>query len=259
MPLELLAYYLNLPLLALVVARLGGMLMFQPLLGALAVPVQARFGLVIGLALLVLPLAGQHVVLPDTLVGLAVAIGQEVLLGGLIGLVCAIAFVGLQFGGLLIAQESGLVFGQIADPNGQDELDVLSALYLQLGLVIFVLVGGHRAVLGACLDTFRTLPLPGGGAACLVPGTALILQTLTLAGEVALRVAAPTVLTLFLLNIAMGFVSRTVPQLNILTFGFSIKALVGFLMMAISLPTAGAAFIDALEDMIGGLHHLVSP
>jgi flagellar biosynthetic protein FliR len=71
------------------------------------------------------------------------------------------------------------------------------------------------------------------------------------------RVAAPVILTLFLVNAAMGFVSRTVPQLNILTIGFSLKGLVAFVLMAISLPAALEAFTDALETTVGWITELV--
>jgi flagellar biosynthetic protein FliR len=88
-------------------------------------------------------------------------------------------------------------------------------------------------------------------------GTALLLDVLTLGGEVAICVAAPAVITLFMANIAMGFISRTVPQLNIAVLGFSFKALVGFLIMAISLPVAVGAFTGAVERVVGWLEELI--
>ena len=64
-------------------------------------------------------------------------------------------------------------------------------------------------------------------------------------------------MTLFLVNLAMGFVARTVPHLNIITLGFSIKALIGFVLMAVSLPAAAGVFIDALEDIVSDIRELV--
>ncbi|MBU0639916.1 MAG: flagellar biosynthetic protein FliR [Planctomycetes bacterium] len=252
---EFLAQYLKLPVFALVLSRLGGLIMFQPILGTMAVPMNLRVLLVAGLAMLVTPFVDLPGGLPDTPGGIALAMASELLLGALIGLVMALCFVGLQMGGTLIAQESGLAFGQIADPSTGDQQTVLASLYVQLAGAIYLIVGGHRALLGACLDTFYSIPLLEVGGQMELCVT-LLVEVLTVGGQVAVRVAAPAVVTLFMVNIALGFISRTVPQLNITTVGFSIKGLISFLIIAISLPSAVAAFTDALACAIGWLGEL---
>ncbi|MBU0616427.1 MAG: flagellar biosynthetic protein FliR, partial [Planctomycetes bacterium] len=193
---------------------------------------------------------------PTQPLAIAFAMGSEILLGVLMGLVVRMCFLGLQLGGQVIAQESGLAFGRIADPSTDSEHSIISNLYLQLGAVVFLIVGGHRVLVAVALDTFNTIPLLGDSG-MFIHGTGLVLDALTLSGEIALRVAAPVVLTLFLVNAAMGFISRTVPQLNILTIGFSVKGLVAFVLMAVALPAALEAFTDALEMTVSWIAALV--
>ncbi len=256
MPFELLAQYLKLPVFALVASRLGGLLMFQPLLGSMSIPVNLRALLVLGLAALITPCVPVPAQLPDTPLGLTLALAQEVLLGSLIGAVGVICFIGLQLGALLIAQESGLAFGQIIDPTSDEQETVLGVFYLQMAVVVYLIVGGHRALIGACLDTFHTLPLMGDRGLVTLDIDVFI-QALTLGTELALRVAAPALLALCLVNVALGFVSRTMPQLNIIAVGFSLKSLVGFTIMAIALPSATDAFIGVIEKTFGWLNELV--
>jgi flagellar biosynthetic protein FliR len=149
-------------------------------------------------------------------------------------------------GAMLVAQQAGLAFGQIVDPTSDEQETVLGVFYVQLGLVIFLIVGGHRALVDACLGTFREIPLLAATVGLDVAVDALV-RSLVLGCEVALRVAAPTMLTLILVDVAMGFVSRTMPQLNILAVGFSIKSLVAYVFLAVSLPVAASAFVAALE------------
>ncbi len=256
MPLELVSTYLRLPVFLLVASRLGGLIMFQPVVGGYAIPPRVRALLVIGLAALVTPL----VELPPTIAGvgperLLLAIGGELLLGVLMGLVVRMCFLGLQLGGQMVAQDAGLAFGQVADPSSGDQQNILSNFYLQLGAVVFLIVGGHRAVVSAALDTFETIPLlsPRG----LAGGDLTVLvDALTMAGEIAVRVAAPTMITLLLVKAALGFVSRTVPQFNILTVGFSVKGLAALVLMAISLPAALEAFTEGLELTMEWIHGL---
>lgn len=256
MPFELLAQYLKLPVFALVAARLGGLLMFQPVLGAMAIPMNLRVLLVLGLAALVTPIVSLPAAAPATPLAILLAMGTEILLGGLIGLVGVTCFLGLQWGGLLIAQESGLAFGHIVDPNSEEQETVLGVFYLQLAAIVFLILGGHRALVAACLDTFVTIPLLGDTGATQF-GADILLRAITLGGQIALRVAVPAVLAMFLADLAMGFVSRTMPTLNVLAVGFSIKATLAFLLMAVSLPSATDAFVGAVDRVYGWLGDLL--
>jgi len=258
MPYELITTYLRLPVLLLVASRIGGMLMFQPLIGGYGIPRPVQILLILGLAALVTPLVKLEAGVPAHPARLMLALGGELLLGILIGLVVRMCFLGLQIGGQLIAQESGLALGEIVDPTTGDEHSSFGSLYLQLGAVIFLIVGGHRVLVAVALDTFDTIPLLCDPQA-LGPGLDLVFDALALGAEIGLRVAAPVLITLFLANAAMGFVSRTVPQFNVLTVGFSVKGLVVFVLMAVSLPAAFEAFTDALQTTVGWITELLEP
>ncbi len=259
MPLQAVALYLKLPVFALVAARLAGLLMFQPVLGAIGVPANLRVLLVLGLAALMTPFVSAPAAPPDGALGLTLALGGELLVGAVLGLLTAACFAALQMAGLLVAQQSGLAFGQIVDPTTEEEDTVLGVFYLQFALVVYLAIGGHRALLAACLDTFARVPLLGEWRS-LGSSSEVLCQALTLSGQLAFRIAGPTLLTLLLVDLALGFISRTMPQLNVLVVGFSLKSLVAFVVMAISLPAALDAFVAGIEELsrwAGGLLEVV--
>lgn len=253
MPTELIATYLNLPQFALIVSRIAGVIVAMPLFGGMAVPANVRVLLIIALSGLVAPLIPTLAAAPDTLGALISGMIGEALLGALIGVVLAMAFVGLQIGAMLIAQESGLAYGQVVDPTTSEEETVLGTFFLQLATVIFLIIGGHRALIGATLDTFERIPLLRAEAA-LTGDVDVLLDALAASMDVTVRVAAPTVLALFLSNVALGFLSRTLPQLNVLNVGFALKGVVAFAVMTVSLPTAMEAFVNGLEQIVSWLH-----
>lgn len=257
MPAELFQWYLHLPVFALVAARLAGLLMFQPLLASLAVPMQLRAALVLTLAALATPLLATPLLaappqMPGTLAELAIALGGELLLGAALGLGLAAVLVGAQVGGLLIAQESGLNYGQIADPASGEELTPLSMFYLQLATMLLLAIGGHRIVIQAVLHSFSTLPLPGAGDRA-GDGLDFVLDALAVSMQLGFQIAAPTLVALTLANIVLGLISRTVPQFNVLTVGFSLKTLLAFVVMAVSLPAAVQVTVEALEHVVAGI------
>ncbi len=256
MPWELIATYLKLPVFMLVASRLGGLLMFQPVLGALAVPVNLRALLVLGLAALITPMVELPAGAPDTPLGVLLAMATEVLLGGMIGLLGVLCFLGIQWGGLLIAQECGLAFGRIVDPNSEEQETVIGVFYIQLAVLIFLVIGGHRALICACLDTFDTIPLLSDTQAAQ-RGADLLFDALRVGAHGALRVAAPAMVALMLVNLVMGFIGRTIPQFNVLVIGFSVKAMLAFFIMMVALPSAMDTFVGSLEQIYGWLNEFI--
>lgn len=249
MPVEAWAVYLRLPVFALVAARLAGLIMFQPLIGGAVVPAQVRALLVIGLAALVAPFVAPHGPLPRDLYELIFALANELLLGILLGLVLRAVFVGLQLAGQLIAQESGLAFGEMVDPSTESSQSIIGGLYVQLGSLVFLLIGGHRVLVAATLDTFAAIPLLGDRGV-FTQGLDMLLEAAVLGMHLAVRIAAPVVATLFLVNVALGFIGRTVPQLNILTVGFSIKGMAALLLMAVALPGGTDVLLEAFSQAV---------
>jgi flagellar biosynthetic protein FliR len=142
-----------------------------------------------------------------------------------------------------------MAFGQIVDPSSGLEADMLSVFYMQLAGVTYLIMGGHRILVAAALDTFADIP-PLGGAAPFSVGVENVINALASGAELALKVAAPVLVTLLLVNVALGFISRTVPQLNVATVGFSVKGMLAFVLMAAALPTALETFVEALEHVV---------
>jgi flagellar biosynthetic protein FliR len=133
---------------------------------------------------------------------------------------------------------------------------MLGVFYTQLAGVVFLIIGGHRALIGGALDSFTSVPLLSGG---VEPGAVIELLTAALGSgcELALKVAAPVIVTLLLVNVALGFIARTLPQLNVVTVGFSIKGILAFLLVAVSLPTGLDAFIAMLRNVMDGYQALI--
>jgi len=83
------------------------------------------------------------------------------------------------------------------------------------------------------------------------PGESVVLllaEMLTAAFIVGIRLAAPVLIALFLSGTALGFLSRTMPQLNILSVGFTLRALITLSVAAIALGAGEGLLLDAVWD-----------
>ena len=142
----------------------------------------------------------------------------------------------------------GLNLGQTLNPQYGGGGTVVGDLYFFLMLLIFLSIGGHMALVKGVFDSFSTLPLLG------VSATRPLLDTITSVFQgamvLALQLAAPMLVTMLIVDLILGFVGKSVPQLNIMG-GISVRALVGMLVLIVGIGMT-SSIIRA--ELFGGIH-----
>lgn len=228
---------------ALVLTRVSGLVAAAPIAGMQQTPMQVRGLLVLALALLLTPAqwTGDFAA-PANLVEFGLMIGGELFVGVILGLGVQFLFSGIQLGGLLISQASGISLADTFNPELNTEIPVFSQLMHLVAITVFVALGGQRMLIAGLLNTFETLPL---GSLAGIPSVAELFTTLVAQSfELGVRVAAPCVVALLLTTLVMGLIGRTLPQLNVMSFGFGANSLVTLAMFSISI----AAVLWILQD-----------
>jgi flagellar biosynthetic protein FliR len=246
----------HIPAFLLVLFRLTGIFIFGPVFGSSVIPMRAKVLLALVLAFCIYPVIPPQVPVQLSLMTLAVAVGTELLIGLVIGYGASLPLVAMQIGGLMMGHQLGLGLAQVFNPEFNEQTEIMSQLLFFLALVAFLLLGGHHAMLVALVHSFESVPLGGyrmdGSVIDLVVGL------LTATFELGIRVAAPLLCLVFLETIAMGFVARTVPQLNILSLGFPLRILLGFLLVAGIVATMFDAASEAIYQMMRNVIALFS-
>lgn len=239
-----------LPVLLLIVTRISGLMLTAPVFSSRAVPRRLKIGLALMIAVLLYPVVSRDA--PSDL-SLSVVVGGlpgELLIGASMGLILAAIGAGMEFAASVVGQQAGLALAPVYDPTMNEETTPLGQLYGTVFFLAFLLLGGHRALLTALLDTFTITPLMSFSLS--LPVAELLARVMTDAIVLAIRLAAPVLLSLLMVTMAMGFVSRTMPQLNVLSVGFSLKAalLLGLCGLTLSLSDdlMASAMIRAVGD-----------
>jgi flagellar biosynthetic protein FliR len=217
----------HIPPAMLVIFRIGGLMLYGPVFGSPVIPGRIKVFLAFLTGLAIYPLLGREVGdgLELSLWGLGPLIGLELLIGVIVGYVASLPMVAVQTGGLVMGQQMGLGFAQFYNPGIDDEADVVGQLLFFMALAGFLAAGGHESMMLAVMRSFDYIPL--GTFSVDLDVISLMLGLLGATFELALRVAAPVLALVFLQSTAMGFMAKTVPQLNILSLGFPIRILVG--------------------------------
>lgn len=243
----------------LVVFRLGGLMIFGPVFGSPAVLVRVKvfFAFLLGLSIypLIVDRAAIEQVMQLDLFMLAPIVAMELMIGVIIGYAASLPLVGVQTGGLVMGQQMGLGFARFFNPAIDDEADIIGQLLFFLALAGFLIVGGHEAMVHAVLASFHHIPL--GQFAIDGSVLDLVVGLLLSAFEMAMRVAAPLLALIFLESVALGFIAKTVPQLNILSLGFPVRILAGFAIVAAGLHVINDVMMDGMSDMLAVLNEWI--
>src|SRR5690606_40465510 len=122
--------------------------------------------------------------------------------------------------------------------------DVFSALIQYATLALFVVLGGHRLIVGALLETF--VWAPPGQAFYGREFTEVIIGLMTQSFQLGIRAAAPMMIALLLATLVLGLVSRTLPQINVIAVGFGLNSLVTIGGLMLTMGIIAWAFQDPI-------------
>jgi flagellar biosynthetic protein FliR len=223
----------DLPVLALVFFRVTGVALVAPVLGSASAPAMVRVFLSFLLALVFFPLVRSGA--PElSAPAFAAAAAAELGIGLLLGFAASLLFAAVQLGGHLLDQELGILQANLLDPFSDAPVSVVGQFKLLLATVVYLLLNGHHLLIGAIGESFRSAPLAGGAAHV---ADAMVGDLL----RMAVQIAAPALVTLFLVTIALAFMARAVPEMNLFAMSFPVRLGVGLVVVAV-----GAGLFDAV-------------
>ena len=226
--------------------RPGAAFIAAPIFGAQFVPVQLR--LIVALALGIPALGATSFALPvDGLASIEgfMLIGGEIMAGLALGFAVQIGFSAALVAGEVIGNAMGLGFAGMMDPASGQNNPVLGQFLWILAIFLFLSVNGHLALATIITESYRALP-PGDAwmSAEAINGLVMFGGVLFSAG---LSIALPVAFAIVLVQILMGLLARSAPQLNLFAVGFPAALMAGFVLMAIAAPVIGEGILAATQ------------
>ena len=144
----------------------------------------------------------------------------------------------------MLSQAMGLSSAQFFNPTLGGQTTAVEQLYVTLASLFSLGVNGHHLLISGLTNSYDW-----------VPAAQLTLNTSQFTGvghmvqevvEMGLKFSAPVVISVLVINIVLGVIGRTVPQLNVLVTSFPINILVGFALLVFTLPL----LIDQMDGFL---------
>jgi flagellar biosynthetic protein FliR len=234
--------------------RIIAFLVLAPPFSFSGFPLRIKGMLAVALSLLVAPrAAGGTPVSMDTGPFL-LALIEQLVVGGLLGFLCAMVFAAVQSAGNLIDQFAGFQLSSAYDPQMHVNGAQLTRLMQMVALALLFASGGAELLLNGLFRTFDALPVTG------VLDPAIGLKLLPGLGQLftaAAQIAGPVVVVLFLADVGLGILTRVSPSLNALQLGFPLKILITLLfggVIFLALPRVVGTLTDDALGLMGALH-----
>ncbi|MGH8145805.1 MAG: flagellar biosynthetic protein FliR [Rhodanobacteraceae bacterium] len=224
-------------------ARVSGLMLTAPILGARTIPVRMRVGLALILALILMPLAPSPGHVDPLSIASLVTVMQQMVVGAAMGFALKLAFEALSFGGELVASSMGLSFAQTVDPQAGQSSPTLGQFYLLLATLIFLAMNGHLELISLLATGMQHASwqstMPGGTLWALLAFASHLFTG-------AVLVALPALASLLVVNLGFGAISRAAPAMNLFSIGFPISICLGFIAVWLGLRALPSAF-DSLQ------------
>jgi flagellar biosynthesis protein FliR len=238
----------------LIFARIGTMLMLLPGLGELSVPPRMRLAAALALAILIMPLHRDAYRIDLTqLTPVLTMLGEELLIGALLGLTARLTIGALQVTGSIVAQQLGLGFVTAVDPT-QGQQGVLIGNFLTMtGVMLVFATDLHYLAIKALDDSYvlfapGTVPISGDMAAHI---TSIVAG----AFRIGVQLSAPFLAFGLLFNLGLGILSRLMPQMQVFFVGMPLSILGGLMLLLLVIGIMMTTFLGHVE----GVMHELAP
>ena len=226
--------------------RISSMLFVFPIFSGPQITIQLRLGLGLLLSFVIYHLVPVANISPG-LFDLAMGGVCQVVLGLIVGYIASLVFAGVQFAGELIDLQIGFAVANVLNPTTQQQVTIIGEFQLAIATLVFLATDSHYFLIQGIAGSFNLVPLPYISLDPSVAGNIVLFFTQTFL--IVFKIAAPTVFALFIANVAMAFMAKVAPQMNVFVVGLPIQVSVGLIMMAISIPLLGTVGPDLFQTI----------
>lgn len=241
----------SLEALGLILVRTSALVLASPLIGTGAAFGGYKIGLIGILSALIWSITGFPVV-PDTgVMGLLAFAVREVLIGLVLAFCLHGAVLAVRVGGELIGHEMVFNMSNVVDPVSGTSTPLISHIYEVFFFLSLLAVDGHHWIVRALVESYSRAPVAELAFSEALPYVAL--QQFAQMFAAGMTLVAPVLVLLMMISLLLGLLTRAVPQINVLEFGFSLRITGGLVAMFLFAPLIAPAMHRLLERLMTGL------
>lgn len=246
-----------LPYFLLVFVRLTAFFISAPIFSMRGVPNQVKVGLAFIVAFISSFYVPYHGNIPTDLT-IIVYILKEVIVGLMLGFILQLLFYAVQVAGGLMDMQMGFAMANVIDPRTGAYVPITGSFKNLLATLYFLSVDGHHMMIRGIISSYKAVPVDKMWVSLGNENLLLfITKTFSQMFACAFLIAAPIVVALFLVDLSLGIIAKTVPQFNIFVVGMPIKVLASFFLLFILMPAFFVVLGSLFQKMFTAMSELM--
>nr|WP_028605253.1 type III secretion system export apparatus subunit SctT [Ottowia thiooxydans] len=244
--------------------RILAMFIVLPIFNSQLIPGLVRFAISGALGLVAMPVvAEQMVVMQSTSPAFWIlVVVKEVFIGFVMGFIVAIPFWIFEAVGFLIDNQRGASISATLNPLTGNDSSPMGILFNQAFIVFFLVSGGFALMLSMLYDSFQLWSVTGWMPHFRAESAPLLLDQLNRLMRLAMLLASPAIVAMFLAELGLALVSRFAPQLQVFFVAMPIKSGLAVLILVLYAATLfeyGAELVESVKDILPFLREQWSP
>jgi flagellar biosynthetic protein FliR len=232
----------------LVATRVLAVMATSPVLGLRNVPAQAKLGLGLFTALILVPVVARDG-LPQGVEVTWTSLAGEALVGALSGFAATLAYAAIALGANLLDLQAGFSIGSLYDQTFGTQGAVLERFYSTIAALLFFQTDAHHLIIQALAQMFSIVPLGTFSLARINPD--LLAQIAASSFIIAFELVFPVLVALMLAEMALGVLAKVAPQFGIFQVGLQIKVGLALAALALTMPLLLPRMHALFNGMIG--------
>ncbi len=180
---------------------------------------------------------------------------KEIITGLIMGFMLNFVFYGISYSGSLVGFDMGLAMSQVFNPGDETSSNDLGQMLYIAAILVFFLINGHHYVIKGLIYSFSVIPI---GKFTVNHSVFNLMVTYSAAVFViAVKIAAPIMVSFFLIHIAEGILARVIPQMQVFFVTQPLKIGLGFLMLVVATPIYVYVIKGLLREFENNLFTLI--
>lgn len=243
------------PVFILLFVRIAAFFVTLPLFSYRTIPMPFKIGFSFFLALVMFNAIDSTNIAFDDMYLLLLM--KEIIVGLLIGLIAYIILSAVQVAGGFIDFQMGFAIANVVDPQTGAQSPLIGQYFYIIALLFLLSVDGHHLLIDGMYFSYEYIPLDSWIHFQNDSIADFIIETFNYMFVIAFQMSIPIVGCLFLVDVALGIIARTVPQLNVFVVGLPIKIFVSFVVLLVFLSLYITLTKNLFATMFNTMHRLM--
>jgi len=238
---------------ALILVRVTCVLILSPIFGRRNMPAMLKIGFGFMISVIILPM-----ILPtmdinsiqryNNILEFALLVLNEFLTGLILGFISYMLFTALYIAGEMIDTQIGFGMVNVLDPQSNIQVPIIANFLNIFAVLVFLLIDGHHMLISAIFYSYQVLPI--GNVPIKNAVTTDIIKMFRDVFIIGFKIAAPIIAAIFVVDLILGILTKTMPQMNVFVVGLPFKIVIGLITIMLVLPI----FINIMEAIINGMY-----